>query len=92
MTTFKGGKLSSTIKAAKLRTITFSGTAKVSGSGVVRKLIGYKISCPDVPFETTSNASGNWSLTMPGGTNDFFRIICVGITGENSEIYEGLTG
>lgn len=93
MTTYIGvGKANTVIKSGLLRTVTFTGTVKVDGVGAIRKIIGIKTNFPLILYETSSDSSGDWTLDIPGGTNDFFRIICVGETGENSEIYEHLVG
>lgn len=83
--------LINTFERAKVKTITFSGTVKSNGLGVSRKVKGYKVGFPEVAYETASDVSGNWQLHMRGGSNDKFRIICIGNEGENSEIYEHLT-
>jgi len=92
MATHTGRKVSTPIKSGKLRTINFSGTVKLDGSGVVRTIIGYKNIKPEILFTTESDSSGDWVLPMLGGPNEKFRIIAVGIDGENSEIFDGLTG
>lgn len=92
MATLKGGKITSIIKSASIRMVSFSGTVKLSGTGVVRSLKGYKVSFPEVVFETVSDSSGNFVLPIGGGSNDFFRIIVIGVDGENSEVFEGLAG
>ena len=92
MANLVGGQITVEVLGAPLRIISFSGTVKLSGVGVIRDLIGYRIGSPETVYETTSDSSGNWTLEMQGGSNDFFRIICVGATGENSEIYDNLSG
>jgi len=93
MTTHRGARiLDPAVLSAPLRMVLFSGTVKLSGAGIVRDIIGYKVTVPDLVYETTSDASGNWELEMPGGSADMFRIIAVGIEGENSQIYDHLTG
>lgn len=92
MATVNGGFVAYKILGGPLRQIVFSGTVKLSAVGVVRDIIGYNAAFPTVVHETASDSSGNWTLTMPGGSNDLFRIIAVGINGENSEIYDRLVG
>lgn len=93
MTTYTSiGTVEEEITNTLLRTITFSGTVHVEGIGAARKIIGVKKIRPYVFYETMSDASGNWTLDMPGGSRDEFRIICVGLEGENSGIYEHLQG
>jgi len=92
MAILKGGILSEPFLGANIRIVTFSGTVELDATGVIRHLIGYKKSAPSIPYETDSDGSGNWSLTMPGSTHDKFMIIAVGNDGENSEIYDGLSG
>jgi len=68
----------------------FSGTVKVDGAAAVRKVYGYKYNDPTILFETTSDASGDWSLSIPLGSKETARIICVGEADENSQVYEHL--
>ncbi len=91
MTTHNAGQLNENIEGASRKTIEFSGTVTLSTSGVVRDIKGYKKGFPETVFKTTSASDGSWSLSIPGGSNDEFRIFVVGIAGENSEIYEHLT-
>ena len=92
MTTYVGSLIPTTVHNAVLSSITFSGTVKLDGVGVIRDIKGCKVLIPEVIYETASDSSGNWELTMPGGTNVEFRIIAVGADGENSQIYDHLTG
>lgn len=92
MAIVNGGKILATVRGAAKRYVTFSGTVKLSGTGVVRTILVYRENAPDVSNSTTSDASGNWSITMAAGSNDKFRIIAVGIDGENSEIFEHVQG
>ena len=92
MATLNGALVSVSPQAGKLPEIIFSGTVKLDSVGVVRKIIGYKQLTPNVMVETTSDSAGDWSLTMNGGSNDLFRIIAVGIDGENSQIFDRLGG
>jgi len=81
---------SSTSLCGRVKEITFTGTATLSGVGVSRLIKGYRVPDSSNVYETESGPDGVWSLNMRGGKNDEFRIICVGSTGENSEIYEHL--
>jgi len=81
--------VNSDVKALKFRNITLSGTVTVDEVAASRKIIVYKNNDYDTLVgETTSDESGNFSVDVIGGTNDFFRIICIGEEGENSQIYE----
>jgi len=74
---------------AKPKTVTLSGSVEVDGSPASRKIYVYRADKPGTPIETLSDGSGNWSIDYTGaGTNDEFRAICAGESGENSEIYE----
>jgi len=86
------GKPNVSIISGSLRMISFSGTVRVDGDPAEREIIGIKKIVPTTFYKTMSDAAGDWSLEMPGGTNDEFRIICVGLEGENSGIYEHLQG
>lgn len=92
MAVLTGGQVVLKTGGAPIRKVTFSGTVKLSAVGVVRDIKGYKVGVPETVYETTSDGSGNWSLEIAGGSNDLFRIIAVGIDGENSQIYEHLSG
>lgn len=85
----KASIISSIVVGATLSTITFSGTVTLSAAGVSRDILIYKKGLYTIPWQTTSDLSGNWSISVPGGSNDFFLIICLGDdSGENSEIYD----
>ena len=92
MAILNGGKVGVVVKGASLRNITFTGTVTLSSVGVSRKILCYKKGVNEVVFETASDSSGDWTLAVVGGSNDEFRIICVGNTGENSEIFEHVAG
>lgn len=77
------------IKGSTLKTVTFSGTVTLSGSGVARNIIAYKKNTYTIPYETVSDGStGEWSLDVTGGSNDEFLIICIGEAGENSVVFD----
>ena len=79
--------------AAKLKYGILSGTVKKSGVGVVRDLIVYKNGNQEIVTASGQSTvtTGVFSIDVPGGTNDRFRIICLGESGENSEIYEDMS-
>ena len=91
MAIHKAGLIKTKVLGGIQKYITFSGTVKVEGTAVVRTILGYKKGFSDTTYTTESDSSGDWSLEMSGGSNDEFRIICVGETGENSQIYEHIT-
>lgn len=88
MAVLKGTKISSKPIGAKLSYITLSGTVKLSGYGIARKIHIYKKGYPDSPNIITSASDGTWSIDLVGGTNDTFRLICIGEDGENSQIFD----
>lgn len=92
MATVNGGQVRTNVLGGQRKILTFSGTVKLEGSGVVRTILGYKIGFPETVFTTTSASDGSWSLNIPGGTRDFFRFICVGAENENSVIFDRITG
>ena len=92
MAILNGSKVGVVIKGASLRNITFTGTVIHSGVGVSRKILCYKKGVNEFVYETTSDSFGDWTLTVVGGFNDEFRIICVGNPGENSKIFEHVAG
>lgn len=72
----------------KLATVEISGTVTSGGSPAIRNILIYKAPNNDVTASTASDVAGDFSVEVNGGTNDCFRIICVGVSGENSVIYE----
>lgn len=92
MATVKGGLVDVNVWGGKVRYITLSGTVMVGVDAVVRDIKAYRKDDPERCFETVSDAAGDWSLDVPGNANDFFRIIAIGIDGENSEIFEHVVG
>lgn len=86
--TIAAGILGHTFKGATLKTLTFSGTVKRAGVGVVRTIRIYKKNFFDLPWETASDADGDWSMEVPGGSRDEFVVICFGEAGENSQIFD----
>lgn len=91
MANVNGGQVSVTVLGGSLNPVVFSGTVKLSAAGVKRQIIGCNVLSPDVLHYTTSDASGNWSLTMNAGSKDMFRIIAIGIDGENTEIFDRIS-
>lgn len=89
MATVVGAKLIPTIiKGALLKTVTFSGTVKLDDAGVVRTIHLYRKGFPEILHTTNSDSSGNWSMEVVAGDNDEFRIMAIGNSGENTEIFE----
>lgn len=92
MATVKGGKVLVTMKGGALSPVVFSGTVKVGSTGVIRNVHGYKRGFSEIPYITQSNSSGNWTLTINGGTNDRFRFIALSESStENSKIRDQVT-
>ena len=93
MATYKGARHVSELKAAKIRCRTLSGTVIKSGTGVARRVVAYKVGNPEkLVGDTVSTApTGAFSMDLPGGSKDRFRIICFGESGENSEIFEDVS-
>jgi len=82
------GLLAVIFGSAKLATVTIAGTVQSSGSPAIRTILIYKNQATDLLDSTTSDSFGDFSIDVNGGSNDCFRIICVGIENENSVIYE----
>jgi len=72
----------------KIATVTISGTVQSGGAAAVREILIYKAPFDDLAGSTKSDSLGDFSITLNGGSNDCFRVICVGVAGENSVIYE----
>ena len=80
------------------KTITLSGTVKsTTGTGLIRKVLVYKKTESsiineadnfDLHSSTISASDGSWSIDVYGGSNDEYRVIAIGLDGENSAIYE----
>jgi hypothetical protein len=70
--------------------VTVAGTVQDSTFAyVARRVIGYRNEDETVEaFTTTSNGSGVIATTTNGNHNDRWRVIVVGIAGENSQIRE----
>ncbi len=93
MTADRGGVfiVSKLFKGGKLSIITVSGVVTVDGSVASRTVIAYNTLTPEKPYETISDEiTGEFSLVVRAGPNEKVRVICVGETGENSQIYEHL--
>lgn len=75
------------IRASRLSFI-LSGTVSNSGNPVERDILIFKKNNYLEFVSTRSDSDGNWSATVNGGPNDKFLIICLGIEGENSEIFD----
>lgn len=72
----------------RIAVVTISGTVQSGGSAASRDILIYKYPFNDLSGQATSDSSGNFSILVNGGSNDCFRVICVGIAGENSVVYE----
>ena len=76
-----------------IATVVLSGTVTKSSVGSQRKIIAYKKNQDEVVLgETISDSNGDFSMEVNGGTNDLFRVICIGEGDENSEIFDGIEG
>ena len=78
--------------AAKIKYGTLSGTVKKDSVGIVRDLIVYNKADYETVIASGQSVitTGVFSIKVPGGTNDLFRMLCIGESGENSAIYENL--
>lgn len=88
MAIYKGGIGPQDCKGARLSVITIAGTVQSSGVPTIRTILVYKNQSTTLLDSTASDSSGNFSVDVTGGSNDCFRVICVGIENENSVIYE----
>jgi len=77
-------------KAVALRYVTISGTVKKATVGIARNIIVYKNDNSEIiaASGTSSAIDGTFSINVAIGSNDFIRVICIGETDENSEIFE----
>lgn len=93
MATVKGARHVTAFKAAKVRYKTLSGTVTKAGSGVARRVLVYKIGFPEVVHGDVNSTAGTgaYSVSIKAGSNDRFRVICIGESGENSEIFENVS-
>lgn len=92
MTTYAGVRHLTSFKASKLRYKILSGTVTKSGSGIARRVVAYKNENSELLVGDVMSAvgTGAFSLEVVAGSNDRFRIICIGETDENSEIFESV--
>lgn len=80
-------------KAVKRRYIQLSGTVTKLSNPVERNILVYKSNLPtELLGQTVSDILGNFTLSIPCGSNDFLRVVCVGNFGENSEIFDYVAG
>jgi len=93
MATVKGARHSESFKAASVRYKTISGTVTKAGSGVARRVLIYHVNEPLVLLGDVMSTAGTgaFSVSIKAGSNDRFRIVCIGQTGENSEIFENVS-
>mgnify|MGYP000701642646 CR=1 FL=1 len=93
MATHAAARQVAAFKAAKLRYRTLSGTVTKAGTGVVRRVLIYKVGDPETlrGDVTSTDGTGAFSATIKAGSNDRFRVVCLGEPGENSEIFEDVS-
>jgi hypothetical protein len=86
----KGARHVTAFKAASVRYKTLSGAVTKEGAGVVRRVLIYKIGEPEILRGDVTSAAGTgaYSASIKAGSNDRFRVVCLGANGENSEIFE----
>jgi hypothetical protein len=84
---------SSILVGALPKQITLSGTVMLDGVGVIRAINVFKNGdYSSLAGVCSSDVNGDFSLSVVGGSNDYFSIICAGASGENSLIYDYVTG
>lgn len=90
MAIYKGALEVTVTKSAAVRYSTISGTVLKDSVGVARRVIIYNNKEPLVVLGdvTSTDGTGVFAVSVKAGSNDRFRIICIGLAGENSEIYE----
>lgn len=93
MAIVKGARHVTAFKAASVRYKTLSGTVTKAGAGVARRVMIYKVGVPEILHGDVNSTAGTgaYSATIKAGSNDRFRVICIGATGENSEIFENVS-
>lgn len=93
MATVKGARQVTAFKAASVRYKTLSGVVTKAGSGVARRVMVYNVNAPEILMGNVTSAAdtGAYSATIKAGSNDRFRVICIGAAGENSEIFENVS-
>lgn len=93
MAIVNGARHVTAFKAASVRYKTLSGTVTKAGAGVVRRVLIYKIGEPEILRGDVNSAAGTgvYSATIKAGSNDRFRVVCIGAAGENSEIFENVS-
>ena len=92
MAIVNGARHVTAFKAASVRYKTLSGAVTKAGAGVARRVMIYKVGFPEILHgDVTSTAgTGAYSATIKAGSNDRFRVVCIGASGENSEIFENV--
>lgn len=80
-----------------IRVKSFSGNVKDAlGNAAEREIVFYKENYVDGEnnqyINTNSNAEGNFNIDIACGKNDKIRAICIGIEGENSQVFEDISG
>lgn len=82
-----------TIPAAKIREVVLSGTVTLSGLGAVRDIVVFRNDdYSSLMGQTTSDTSGDFSVTVRGGSSDTVSLICIGSNAsENSTIFSNIS-
>lgn len=80
-------------KAGSVRYSTISGTVLKDSVGVARRIIIYNNQELQVVLGnvTSTVGTGVFTVNVKAGSNDRFRIICIGGAGENSVIFENVS-
>ena len=82
-------------RIADLAVKSFSGTVKLNGEGVRRKLLLFKFSVSNSAIDVTysSSVDGSFSFSVVGNKNDMFTIMCIGKDEtEQTTVYSSITG
>lgn len=79
-----------------LSTRTFSGNVSNNGVPLSREILFYKeassVGKDNILTSTYSDVNGDFSINFACSNNDKIRAVCVGIEGENSLIFEDISG
>lgn len=80
-----------------IRIKTFSGIVKdADGNAAIREIVFYKetnaTGANNEYLNTKSDSNGDFSIDIACGKNDKIRAICIGIEGENSQVFEDISG
>ena len=81
------------LHAYTTKSVTLSGTVKLSGVGVKRVIYLFRNSDYSASIaQTMSAADGSFSATVIGSKGDRFTAICIGASGENDLIFSKIAG